>query len=145
MTSPFSVLIIEDDPIIARALCRALERAQQEYECVGSCAEASRLVGPYSAAIIDIHLPDGSGLDLYEELYAYHVLGPVVFFSASPEPDEQNRARALGILVHKEEGVDSAVETALRVAIEYEVPESSTRASTPELPCATKIDSAQRK
>src|SRR5689334_20752771 len=101
MPSPFPVLIIEDDPIIGRALCRALERAQQEYECVGSCADASQLSGPYSAAIIDIHLPDGSGLDLYEDLYAYHVLGPVVFFSATPDAHEQDRARSLGVLIHK--------------------------------------------
>jgi len=145
MPSPLPILIIEDDPVIGRALCRALERAQHEYECVESCAAASHLAGPYCAAIIDIHLSDGSGLDLFEDLYAHHVLGSVVFFSATVDIKEQERARGLGVLVHKTAGVEVAVETALRLALDYDVPESSTRASTPDLPCATNIDSAQRK
>ncbi|HXS18180.1 MAG TPA: response regulator [Polyangiaceae bacterium] len=145
MPSPLPILIIEDDPVIGRALCRALEQAQQQYDCVGSCAEALALAGPYCAAIIDIHLPDGNGLDLYEDLYAYHVLGAVVFFSATAVAQEQERASELGALVHKSAGVELAVDTALRLALDYDVPESSTRASTPELPCATSTDSAHRK
>lgn len=130
------ILVIEDDPVIGRALCRALQALGQRYDYVGNCAACAELEGPYSTAIIDIHLPDGNGLDLFEELFSKGTVGSAVFFSATTVELEVVRAVELGTLIHKSQGVALAIEIAIKIATDYEAPESATRASTPQMPAA---------
>jgi DNA-binding response OmpR family regulator len=136
MESPPTILIIEDDPIIGRALCRALHMAGHKYDYVGNCSSTVDLRGPYAAAIIDIHFPDGNGLDLFEQLLARGVVSSAIFFSAATAATEVTRAIELGTLIHKSHGVAKAVDVAIRLAADFEMPESTTRASTPRMPAA---------
>jgi two-component system, OmpR family, catabolic regulation response regulator CreB len=62
------LLLLEDDPAIAQTVVYVLSREGFEVESVGTVSQAQasllRAPGQYSAAILDVGLPDGSGLDL---------------------------------------------------------------------------------
>jgi len=67
MRSGLTFLVVEDDAAVRRPLVRALSD-HGEVEAVGTCA-AARLAfrgRKYDAVIVDVSLPDGSGLDLIE-------------------------------------------------------------------------------
>jgi two-component system catabolic regulation response regulator CreB len=70
MTTP--LLLLEDDPAIAHTVVYALSREGFAVEHVSLVSEAAlRLQAgspPYAAAILDVGLPDGNGLDLCRSL-----------------------------------------------------------------------------
>jgi two-component system catabolic regulation response regulator CreB len=67
-----SLLLLEDDPAIAQTVVYALSREGFVLDHVALVSEArARLqdpTRPYAAAILDVGLPDGSGLDLCRTL-----------------------------------------------------------------------------
>ncbi len=129
------ILIVEDDPIIARALYRALSLAGYTGLLVTNRADGAKQEGPFAAAIVDIHLPDGSGLELFDELRRRSVVTNAIFFSATTDRKEITLARKAGTFVPKSDGVRCALEALLPLLVaEDEPPESETRSSTPRLP-----------
>jgi DNA-binding NarL/FixJ family response regulator len=66
-----SFLVVEDEVGVRRLLGRGLA-AHGQVESVGTCAAArmSLRVRKYDALIVDVTLPDGSGLDLIEVAFA---------------------------------------------------------------------------
>ena len=60
------ILLVEDDPALAREIVRALERDQWPIDHVGSLGEAFEAViqFPYRAILLDRRLPDGDGIGL---------------------------------------------------------------------------------
>lgn len=62
-----SFLVVEDEGSVRRTLARGLS-AHGVVETVGTCAAArlSLRVRHYDGLVVDVHLPDGSGLDLIE-------------------------------------------------------------------------------
>ena len=60
------VLIVEDETLLRRCLTRLLERRGHRVLPAGSIEEARELLAqePVDAAILDVGLPDGDGLDL---------------------------------------------------------------------------------
>lgn len=66
------ILIVEDDPDDVFLLQRALEQLEANIDAgyVGSCAEATDHVARVATDVVllDLALPDGSGLDIVEEL-----------------------------------------------------------------------------
>ncbi len=116
-----SLLIVEDDAAVGRAIERVLKRPEWQIRTVRSCEEARWLISslPYfDVAIIDIHLPDGSGIEVGQELLAAGAMREAVVYSAELGADVED-ARTLGVFVHKTEGpqrlrsaVDSAMERA---------------------------------
>ncbi len=63
------VLLLEDETFLRRRLAAYLEKQGASASAVGTLAEARRLAAsiPFDYAILDINLPDGSGLDLLRE------------------------------------------------------------------------------
>ncbi|MEE2664570.1 MAG: response regulator [Myxococcota bacterium] len=59
-------MILEDETLLRRCLTRLLERHGHEVVPAGSVEEARNLLRgrPVDAAILDVGLPDGNGLDL---------------------------------------------------------------------------------
>jgi CheY-like chemotaxis protein len=100
------VLIVEDETI-NRSLIRAtLARSTNARirDCIvleaGSLAEARILLASQAidVVLLDVHLPDGSGLRLAEELRDIGQARPrIVVVSASVLPDERAAAHASGI------------------------------------------------
>ncbi len=99
------VLIVEDDPIIVEALTLSLTQEGYEILSVGTKQEALALLhGPQRTAItfclLDVMLPDGSGLDLCTEIRRWSDV-PILFLTACD--DEVHTVLAL------EQGADDYI------------------------------------
>lgn len=126
MPRPSTILVVEDDPVIARSIQRELAIRATKCEVVTSAAEAAAVAGRYSVAILDIHLPDGNGLDVFRGLLTDKVVSTGVFFSATTDEADKRRAAELGVFVAKSNGVAAAVSTALQRPVSV-APQSQTR------------------
>jgi DNA-binding response OmpR family regulator len=60
------LLVVEDDLFLRDGLCELLRGEGYTVDCAGTCREARRFAAEnsYHLIILDIMLPDGSGLDL---------------------------------------------------------------------------------
>lgn len=79
------LLIVEDDKGLNQGLCKAL---QAENRQIFSCqnihtARGQLLCGNISLVLLDINLPDGSGLDLLHEIKEADPLLPVILLTAN--------------------------------------------------------------
>ena len=63
------ILIVEDEPQLQEVIRRTLEKERYVVESAGSLAEALEKTGvyDYECILLDIMLPDGSGLTLLED------------------------------------------------------------------------------
>lgn len=64
-----SVLVVDDDALLRRRLVAHLEQAGMDVTQAGTTAEARRLAADlgFDVVLLDVHLPDGTGLDLLRE------------------------------------------------------------------------------
>ena len=78
------LLVVEDEPRIAEMIKAALERAEFVVDTVRLRADAREALAniPYDAAILDIGLPDGDGLDLLRELRPAGTRIPILILTA---------------------------------------------------------------
>ena len=78
------LLIIEDEPRIAEILKSGLQRAGFAVDVVHRCTDAREAlaVTVYDAAVLDLGLPDGDGLDLLAELRSGHNGVPILVLTA---------------------------------------------------------------
>jgi len=85
------VLIVEDDPLLADGLAVGLKLHGIGAEVVGSCADGRHALaaGGFDAIVLDIMLPDGSGLDLLGRLRAEGELRPVLLLTALDETQDR--------------------------------------------------------
>jgi DNA-binding response OmpR family regulator len=83
-TGTVRLLVIEDEPRIAEILKSGLQRAGFAVDVVRLCADAREALAltPYDAAILDLGLPDGDGLDLLAELRSARNGVPVLVLTA---------------------------------------------------------------
>lgn len=81
------ILIVEDDPLLADGLGVGLKLHGVCAEIVGSCADGrhAAAAGAFDAIVLDIMLPDGSGLDLLESLRAGGDRRPILLLTALDE------------------------------------------------------------
>jgi two-component system, OmpR family, response regulator len=104
------LLLVEDQVEVARALRRVFSSRGFAAEIATSCAEARALAGPWDCAVLDVDLPDGSGIDLAGELRRDGGAACVVFYSAQVDPRVQSAAEVHGPFVNKRAGSDELVE-----------------------------------
>jgi two-component system, NtrC family, response regulator AtoC len=79
-----TLLIVEDELVLARNLSKAFIRNGFEVHQAGTIAEAKNILASSSTdvALIDLRLPDGSGLDLLDALMATDADLPVIMMTA---------------------------------------------------------------
>lgn len=79
------ILIIEDDISLNQGLCRALKSEnRQVISCLNlKTAREQLLCGSVSLVLLDINLPDGSGLDFLKELKIADPVRPVILLTAN--------------------------------------------------------------
>jgi len=119
------LLIVEDYPPLATVIAISLRRSGHEVMRLGSVRRAVVEEGPFDAAVVDIDLPDGSGIELAEYLLAEGRARSVVFFSATRDADARERALRFGPIVDKVDGVEALAGV---VAEELEARDQSARA-----------------
>jgi two-component system KDP operon response regulator KdpE len=85
-----TVLVIEDDPQIQRFLAAALESHAYEAEFAASGAEGLRLAALHqpNIMIVDLGLPDISGLDVIAQLRKWYTRPILVLSARSQEADK---------------------------------------------------------
>ena len=99
MDVPIRVLVVEDNPADVRLLQVGLagdERSRYEVDAVGSVGEALRLVDAYGydALLLDLTLPDCTGLESFQRLHARVPDLPVVILTQTE--DDELAAQAVG-------------------------------------------------
>lgn len=101
--SPGTLLLLEDDPAIARTVAYALTREGFVVEHVLLVSEAARQLSDpahaYVACILDVGLPDGSGLDLCRDLRqgsGRNAVLPIVMLTARGEEIDRILGLELG-------------------------------------------------
>jgi DNA-binding response OmpR family regulator len=96
------VLVIDDDTVTCRTLARLLRAEGYSAQCVFSAREALRclLVEQLpQLLVLDVMLPDVTGLDLLRELRADPRTSalPVIFYTAVHDDKVKAEARKLGV------------------------------------------------
>lgn len=88
------ILMVDDDPGIRRVVTRALTTAGYAVETAPDRASALAMLKErtFSLAILDVHLPDGNGLDLCGEIHEQYAI-PVIMLTVAV--DELDVVRAL--------------------------------------------------
>ena len=92
------LLIVEDESSLRELLARALRKEQYVVETASTYAEASDKLAAYAydCILLDIMLPDGSGLDLLERLKALHKRENVIIISAKDSLEDKVLGLELG-------------------------------------------------
>lgn len=103
------ILIVEDELIFAKAVSRRLEREGYTCRAVASLGDAERALSELSPdlVLLDMRLPDGSGLDFLERLRGpLGVITPVIVMTAYGEVDDAVRAMKLSASDYLKKPVD---------------------------------------
>ena len=104
------VVFVEDDRLVSRFFQRVLEDANFHVVIASSVAEGRRaLLGEHDAVLLDLELPDASGLTLLEELRARGDRAPVVILTGRGGDDEIVRGLDAGADDFVEKPVGGAV------------------------------------
>jgi FixJ family two-component response regulator len=92
------VLVVDDDPGMLKALQRLLR--QHDYDTMlFSCAQAFKNhtdIEKAACIILDINLPDGSGIELRENLKAAGISVPVIYITGNANQWVREAALASG-------------------------------------------------
>lgn len=104
------VLLVEDDELVARAVSRVLQARGFEVTGASDCDAARGLEHGFSVGVFDLDLPDGNGVSLAVELLSRGQVQQAVFFTANSDPLLQARARQVGPVVRKTQGVSALLE-----------------------------------
>lgn len=92
------VYVVEDDEGVARAILREMPRVMKArlFKSVEEARHAlAAAIEPPRAAIVDIGLPDGTGLDVVAAIRRRRPSTPVLVLTASRDPDVINRCHEL--------------------------------------------------
>lgn len=92
------ILVIEDEPQLLDNICESLLRENYLVETASDHASAIEKVGMYAydCILLDIMLPNGSGLDVLRELKALERAGNVIIISAKDSLDDKLLGLELG-------------------------------------------------
>ena len=79
-----TLLLVEDEVVLARNLVKLLTHEGFDVQHAATLADARQLAeaAPIDVALLDLRLPDGSGLDLLDQLLAADPGRPVIMMTA---------------------------------------------------------------
>ncbi|MGY4173497.1 response regulator [Bradyrhizobium sp. USDA 4529] len=92
------ILVVEDDAVLADGLKVGLGLHGATLDVVSSCADgqAALAVDAFDAVVLDVMLPDGSGLELLASLRAKGTRIPVLLLTALDEVSDRIRGLDVG-------------------------------------------------
>ena len=118
------VLLAEDHPAMARAVCRVLAL---DCDVVGSVADGSEVLEAAQrlqpdVIVIDLNLPNVSGLEACRQITQVNPEAKVVVFTAMNDPDIKRRSFEVGAsaFVFKGAGDEDLVSTIKRLCVDRE-------------------------
>jgi len=78
------ILVVDDHPETRQLVARHLERASHAVTAAGSCSQALSAISEarFDVLVLDVMLPDGSGIDLCARLRAERVEAPILLLTA---------------------------------------------------------------
>jgi DNA-binding response OmpR family regulator len=79
-----TILLVEDDQGLAQVLCRVLSRSGYEVQWAVNAAVAIAWERAPAVALLDLHLPDGNGIDLAAVLRARYPDLPMLLITGCP-------------------------------------------------------------
>lgn len=81
------ILIVEDDLFLRGFMTRLFRQWNYIVESASSCEDGARLSqrSTFSLYLIDVELPDGSGIDLCRRIHTLDTRTPVVVYSGSED------------------------------------------------------------
>ncbi|HZU36775.1 MAG TPA: sigma-54 dependent transcriptional regulator [Gemmataceae bacterium] len=93
-----SLLVVDDEPAILLAFRRAFRDAALDLITAGTATEGLALARERrpDVIVLDVHLPDGNGLDLYRQLRELDARCPVIFVTGKTTTDTAIEAMKLG-------------------------------------------------
>jgi len=106
----FCVLLLDDDICLTTIVTKALRTGLPAAEVLTarSVAEAQLLVAEYKIHffILDVNLPDGTGIDFLCDVRTFNPEARVMMITASPVPEYAVRSKELGVLLFRQKPVD---------------------------------------
>jgi DNA-binding response OmpR family regulator len=80
----YKTLVVEDDPVIAKTLQMSLPYEGFSVTICPTCKQgrAAMKTGTFDIALLDVNLPDGSGLELCKEIRSAQIEMPVLILTA---------------------------------------------------------------
>ena len=99
-----SVLLVEDNPLVADAVRRDLARSAFDVTVAASSGVARALEQTFDVGVFDLVLGDESGIDLAQELLSNARIGRAVFFTGASWQPLLRRAAQVGPLIEKAQG-----------------------------------------
>ena len=102
------ILLVEDETIFAKAVKKHLERAKYKVDLAGDLADAreSYKNNPPDLVLLDMRLPDGSGLDFLSEIKASVNNTSVLVMSAYGQLEDAVSAMKLGASDYLKKPID---------------------------------------
>lgn len=87
------ILVVEDEPVLAASLRQGLRQAAHAADVAVGVLDARRKLAlePYEAIVLDVGLPDGSGLALARELRTQGSMTPILMLTARDSVDDRVR------------------------------------------------------
>ena len=112
------VLVVDDHPAVALAL-KVVFRVDGRFEIAGSAQTAADGLqlptGDMDAVLLDLHLPDMSGLPLVRAFREHDPVTPLILHSAADETPEIGQVRDLVDAVVLKSRVDELLATLARL------------------------------
>ncbi len=124
MDAELNLLVIEDDPVDCKAVCRILRRSglSSHPDTSHSLQDAKELArrGSYDAVILDLGLPDSQGVDGLLELQATAPELPIVVLTGNEDEDTALKSMGIGAedFISKKFLTEENLRRALRFAVE---------------------------
>jgi FixJ family two-component response regulator len=94
------IAIVDDDPSVLRALARLLGTRSLKTKTYASARQflASLSDGPPNCLILDLQMPEMTGLELQQDLAHKGILIPTIIITAHDEAGMRDRCKAAGAI-----------------------------------------------
>ena len=105
-----SLLVVDDDRSICRIFQRCFEHSEVIVHAAASGAEAIKVAADVhpNVVVLDVVLPDRSGLSVCEELHQRNPAIPIVFITASQTSDTAIESMRVGAMDYLRKPLDMA-------------------------------------
>ncbi len=121
------IIIVQPDRSMRRDVARALATRGHSVVPVGSAREAEALSEPFEVGVVELELPDGSGMHLAARLSGFGRLHARIFTARDVGSSAARRAAPMGAVVAHDAPLDELLEAVDRALTARGASAQSTR------------------